>query len=124
VRGIRVLLASAAIAGPLALLSACGGSTVTAHAGPPSSAVPVRPVCQDGAVSLPIGGELQLDQCGPGAAAALTSGTALRATGDLAFTAVAAGDAVVAVTSGPVCSAGAVCSHTRVQRATLHVTVQ
>jgi hypothetical protein len=115
--------AAMSLAGVLFGVAGCG-SPGTPSSGPSAAVTPVRPACQDGAVALVVGDELDLARCGPDASAGLASGRALRATGPLSFTAIAAGGAVVEVSSGPSCAPGAVCSQLRVQRARLRVTVR
>jgi hypothetical protein len=114
VRAGIIATAAAAVA-----LAGCGSSS---HA--TVKTAPVRPTCATGAVRVPVGAELDLGGCGAASHAELVSGTALKASGELTFAAVQAGSAIVDVSSGPVCSPGAVCSQLRVQRATLHVTVR
>lgn len=109
-------IAAAAVA---VALAGCGSSS-NATAKPAS----VRPACETGVLTVQLGAELDLSGCGAGSYADIVSGTALKASGGLRFAAIAAGPAVVDVSSGPVCSPGAVCSQLRVQRATLRVTVR
>lgn len=101
------------------LVAGCGNSGAGARA----PAV-VRPACHNTEVSLRVADTVDLARCGPGTYADVASGTALRKKSPVSFVAVRTGTAVVEVSTGPVCSPGAVCSDLRIQRARIQVTVR